>query len=121
MAVLTRLRDWVPRFRLLFPHPTAQVEKRHDNAIRHLERWRVRTGNDRSVPADVPAALVTVAKSVATLRAARELLPGDAFKLRLVVDTNALLDEPDLAAYAPVIGRRYTAHVLRWSCGNSMT
>jgi hypothetical protein len=55
---------------------------------------------------------VAVAKSVATLRAARELLPADAFKLRLVVDTTALLDEPDLAAYTPVIGRRYTAHVL---------
>lgn len=113
MSVLARLRDWAPRFRLLFPHPTAQVEKRHDKAIKHLERWLLRGNrNDTSVPVSIPAALAAVEDSVATLRSARELLPDDEFKLRLVVDTNALLDEPDLAAYAPVIGRRYMAHIL---------
>ena len=69
-------------------------------------------GNDQSVPASIAAALAAVEKSVTALRTARDLLPEDEFKLRLVVDTNALLDEPDLAAYVPVIGRRYMAHVL---------
>jgi hypothetical protein len=42
MAVLRRLRDWDPRFRLLFPHPTPTVAERLDEHLSRLERWLVR-------------------------------------------------------------------------------
>ena len=113
MALLTRVRDWAQRFRLLFPSPTAQVRTRHDEAFSLLENWLDRGNEGRhSVPATVAAATATLAATVATLRDARELLPSDDFKQRLVVDTNALMDEPDLAVYAPVLGSRYMVHVL---------
>ena len=38
MTLLRRLREWTPRFRLLFPHPTLEVAKRLDDGIAHLER-----------------------------------------------------------------------------------
>jgi len=102
MALLRRLREWVPRFELLFPHPTPQVEKRHETAIKHLERWLVRPNkSDHAIPHDIRSAVAVMHKSVENLRASRELLPPDDFAVRLVVDTNALLDEPDLAAYVP--------------------
>lgn len=113
MALLTQVRDWAQRFQLLFPSPTAQVKKRHDDAIALLENWLDRGKKGRhSVPGTVAAAKAELAATVGTLRDARELLPGDDFRQRLVVDTNALMDEPDLAAYVPALGRRYMVHVL---------
>ena len=113
MALLTRVRDWAKRFRLLFPNPTAQVKTRHDDAIELLENWLERGAKGaHSVPSTVAAAKETLAATVATLRDSRDLLPDDPFDQRLVVDTNALMDEPDLAVYVPALGRRYMVHVL---------
>ena len=112
MALLTRVRDWAKRFRLLFPNPTAQVKTRHDDAIELLENWLERGAKGaHSVPSTVAAAKETLAATVATLRDSRDLLPDDPFDQRLVVDTNALMDEPDLAVYVPALGRRYMVHV----------
>lgn len=113
MALLTRVRDWAQRFRLLFPNPTAQVEKRHDEAIALLENWLERGKRGKhSVPSTITAAKARLEETVATLRGAQDLLPRDTFGQRLVMDTNALMDEPDLAAYVPALGRRYMVHVL---------
>ncbi|MDX3232504.1 hypothetical protein [Streptomyces sp. ME19-01-6] len=41
MELLRQVRDWAPRFRLLFPHPTPAVQSSMDDAIRLLEDWLV--------------------------------------------------------------------------------
>jgi hypothetical protein len=51
MSLLARVRDFRPRFELLFPHPTPEFTKRHGESLDRLERWLVRDRGDHSVPA----------------------------------------------------------------------
>jgi rRNA-processing protein FCF1 len=111
MALLRRVRDWEPRFRLLFPHPTPTVSKRLDERIGRLERWLVREP-EHGVPSTMDKAVQMIDADVADLRALAKVLPGDEYAVRLTVDTNTLIDNPDLAAHADTIGRRYMAHLL---------
>jgi hypothetical protein len=53
-----------------------------------------------------------VRAAVQTLRDARRLLPDDEMRVRVVVDTNALIDCPDLTVYAEQVGPRYRVHPL---------
>jgi predicted ribonuclease YlaK len=53
-----------------------------------------------------------IAADVADLDALAELLPEDEYGVRLAVDTNSLIDNPDLAVYVPTLGDRYMAHLL---------
>jgi rRNA-processing protein FCF1 len=111
MALLRRVRDWEPRFRLLFPHPTPTVSARLAEHIGRLERWLVRE-REHGVPATMAKAVQVIAADVADLRALAELLPRDEYAVRLTVDTNTLVDNPDLAAHVTTLGRRYVAHLL---------
>jgi len=114
MDLLRRLRGWEPRFRLLFPHPTPEVAAQLNESLGHLERWLVREGtwNDWSVPQYIPQAVTRLQESVQRLHDLTGLLSADPWPIRLVVDTNALIDNPDLAAYTSQIGPRYMAHLL---------
>lgn len=112
MKLLGQVRDFRPRFELLFPHATPQVAKRHGRALDLLEKWLVRPAKDKSVPADIAAAVDGMQGAVQTLRDARGLLPDDPIAVRVVVDTNALIDCPDLTSYATQLGTRYRVHVL---------
>ena len=113
MTLLRQVRDFRTRFELLFPHPTPEVRDRHSNALDHLERWLERDGYfDHSIPSTIPAAIEKVNASVAVLAAAKGLLPTDAFATRLVVDTNVLLGDPDLAQFTAQLGDRYMTHLL---------
>ena len=40
-------------------------------------------------------------------------MPPDDWPVRVVVDTDALIDDPDLAICATVLGARYMAHLLQ--------
>ena len=80
--------DWSPRFQLLFRHPIPQVAKRHTAGHHLLERW-----------------LTWPPK-------ARTLLGGGDFPVRLIVDINALIDEPRVAVYIRALGGWYVVHVL---------
>jgi hypothetical protein len=111
MDLLRRIREWEPRYRLLFPHPTPTVSKRLDAHIGRLERWLVRK-RDKSVPSTVERAIEVVTAGVADLRALGELLPADEYAVRLTVDTNTLLDNPDLAVHVGELGGRYMTHLL---------
>jgi predicted ribonuclease YlaK len=53
-----------------------------------------------------------VRASVQALRDARGLLPDDPIHVRVAVDTNALIDCPDLTVYTEQLGTRYRVHVL---------
>ncbi|MEU3787726.1 PIN domain-containing protein [Streptomyces sp900129855] len=111
MELLGRVREWEPLFRLLFPHPTPEVTKRLDGTLALLQRWLVRP-RDTSVPATIDKAVDKVKAAVATLRKLGELLPDDAWAVRVAVDTNMLLDDPDVAIYTPLLGNRYMVHLL---------
>ncbi len=114
MELLGRLRDWEPRFRLLFPHPTPETGKKLDQNLGLLQRWLIRPdkGYDHSIPQHVHQAVDALHAAVAQLRGLTGLLPEDEWPVRLVVDTNALIDNPDLAAYNAEVGPRYIAHLL---------
>jgi hypothetical protein len=113
MELLRDVRGWAPRLRLLFPHPTPTVTKELDVHLGRLENWLVRErGDDHSVPPTIAQALKKIGDGVAALRDLTQLLPADSYAVRLVVDTNSLIDNSDLAAYTPLIGHRYMAHLL---------
>lgn len=114
MGILGRLGDWEPRFNLLFPHPTPEVAKRHGEALGLMTRWLVRDGTfDHSIPGDIPSAISRLQSEVDRLRASRDLASSvDASPVRVAVDTNALIDEPDLAIYREQVGTGYVAHIL---------
>lgn len=99
MDLLRRLRDWGPRYRLLFPHPVKTVTARLDSGLRLLETWLLRKGRDLSLPASTEHAVAALAVSVEDLRGLSELLPADEYAVRLAPDTNTLIDNPDLAAH----------------------
>lgn len=112
MALLRRIRDWEPRFRLLFPHPIPTVTKRLDEHIGRLLRWLVRDMSDHTIPSTVDKATEVIGNDIAELRALTDLLAVDEYHTRLAVDTNTLIDNPDLAAHVPTLGRRYMVHLL---------
>ena len=68
MDVLALVRDWGPRYRLLFPHPMPQVSTSLDDALGLLEDWLVRKGGDRSVPSSIEQAREQVIDRVRSLR-----------------------------------------------------
>jgi hypothetical protein len=112
MRLLERVRQFRPRFELLFPHPTPEVQKRHAAALDRLERWLVRPSGDKTVPGSIPAAGEQIRQAVTTLRASQGLLPADPIPVRVVVDTNAVIDCPDLSVYVDQLGPTYRAHVM---------
>lgn len=112
MALLEQVRDLRPRFELLFRHPTPQVSQRHTDAFELLEGWLVRPDGDLSVPGSIDSALTRLRAAVQVLRDARLLLTADDIAVRVVADTNALIDCPDLTVYAGQLGPRYRVHLL---------
>ncbi|MFJ8982620.1 PIN domain-containing protein [Streptomyces sp. NPDC102282] len=113
MGLLRQVRDWAPRFRLLFPHPTPKVQRGMDDAIRLLEDWLVRKREVKyRAPADIPSAKKRLTEAAAALRELVELLPPDDWNVRVVVDTNTLIDDPDVTLYKDSVGSRYMVHLL---------
>lgn len=114
MDLLRRLRDWKPRFLLLFPHPTPETAEKLKDSLELLERWLLRdqVWQDYSIPQYISEAVKLLQASVKQLRSLTDLLPTDPWPVRLTVDTNALIDNPDLAVYTGQIGPRYMAHLL---------
>ena len=113
MQLLARVRAWRPLFELLFPHPVPEVMMRHTKALKHLERWLVRADTfDNSIPGTIALAIEAIKRSTSTLQQSRDLLPVDAFAVRAAIDTNVLLDDPDLGAFIADLGPRYVVHVL---------
>ncbi|GGX29070.1 PIN domain-containing protein [Streptomyces chryseus] len=113
MELLQDLRDWGPRFRLLFPHPTPDVQRRLDRAIGLMEDWLVREGKlKHRAPQTIPGAVTRLQEATETLRRLVTLLPEDEWRVRLVVDTNTLMDDPDVTVYKDTIGPRYMVHLM---------
>ncbi|GAB33358.1 hypothetical protein GOOTI_063_00290 [Gordonia otitidis NBRC 100426] len=113
MALLARLRDWAPRYRLLFPHPTPQVAKTLDGRIKHLESWLTRKKtSEHSIPQTTTAAIEVMRTDVKKLAGLAALLDGDRWATRIVVDTNVLIDNPDVTAFMATLPTGYLVHLL---------
>ena len=90
---------------------SAEVKKRLKDEIALLDRWLERPGTfDHSIPRETTQAAHQLT-ACERLRSMRDLLPADEWPLRLAVDTNALIDDPDLTVYATEIGKRYLVHI----------
>jgi hypothetical protein len=109
MDLLKRVRDWGPRYRLLFPHPVKTVSARLDASLDLLESWLVRERRDRAhrLPPSTKEAVTLLAARVEDLRGLSTLLPADEYAVRVAPDTNTLIDNPDLAAHTASLGPRY--------------
>lgn len=112
MALLATLRSWRVRFELLFTAPIPTVAKRIEDNLDLLEAWLVRKDGAHGVPSTVDAARTRAADAVTELDRLLELLPPDPQPVRLVVDTNTLIDNPDLAVFTDQLGPAYLVHVL---------
>lgn len=114
MELLRQLRDWAPRFRLLFPHPTPTVQRGMDGGVRLLDDWLVREGRVKHrAPQGIPEAVTQLKNSLAALRELVQLLPQDDWAVRVVVDTNCLIDDPDVTVYRDAVGSPgYMVHLL---------
>jgi rRNA-processing protein FCF1 len=112
MELLRLVRGWEPRFRLLFPHPTPTVSERLDEHLGRLERWLVREPGEHGIPSTMEKAVELINADVTDLHELARLLPPDEHAVRLAVDTNTLIDNPDLAVHVSTLGRKYMAHLL---------
>lgn len=115
MRLLGCYRAWFDRFKLLFPNPTPEVTKQITALDEFVRRWSERaTKWDRSIPRTVDAAKEVASKQFAAFDELLDLAAkAGTATLRLVPDTNALLRNPDLASYAPVIGSlTFVVHLL---------
>jgi hypothetical protein len=88
------------------------VSKRLDEHLGRLERWLVRKPGDHGIPRPRERRPKRSAPTWPVLRDLARLLPPDEYAVRLAVDINTLIDNPELAAYVGVLGRRYMAHLL---------
>jgi rRNA-processing protein FCF1 len=113
MSLLAQLRDWAPRYRLLFPHPTPQVASKLEGRIGHLESWltRKRT-SEHSIPQTTAAAVHVVQADIKELAGLAALLRDDPWGSRVVVDTNVLIDNPDITAFLKGLPDGYLVHLL---------
>jgi rRNA-processing protein FCF1 len=111
MALLPRIADLRMRLQLLFPHATPELRKQHAEAWKLLESWARREKADHSVPGTLQRAHVIVDDKMDILARFTDLLKPDEYPVRVMIDTNALIDNPDLSAYRPEFGDRYRVHV----------
>ncbi|MGW8685421.1 hypothetical protein ACWGNN_31145 [Streptomyces sp. NPDC055817] len=107
MQLLGRVREWEPLFR---PDPTPEVTKRLDKSLALLQRWLERP-RGTTIPATIEGAADKIKEAAATLQKLGELLTEDEWPVRVTVDTNMLLDDPDVAIYTSVLGKQYMVHL----------
>lgn len=115
MTLLGRYNSWFDRLRLLFPHPTQDVQQKLDHQVDFVRRWLLRPDtSDFTIPASIDAAKETAQdlfRQIGDLLDLTRTTEGSA--LRLVPDTNALLNNPDLASYTRSLpADRYVVHLL---------
>lgn len=104
MHFVARYSAWFDRFRLLLPHPTADVETKISHVDEFLRRWASRPDAwDHSIPPTIDLAKALAAKEFTVFDGLLDVAgKSGSDELRLVPDTNALIRNPDLASYGRV-------------------
>lgn len=111
MTALGEIDRLEPLVRLLFPNTTPRVERVLKDSFSLPRRWMKHKQNDHAIPHTLDAAVALLHERRDDLLTLMASLPVDEWALRLVVDTNALIDEPDLTVYLPELGSRYRVHI----------
>jgi hypothetical protein len=102
MDLKPRWSAWEESLRALFPHPTHAVTKQLDEALLVPQAWIERkTYTDYfKVPVTEAHGHKVLDECAQKVHALKTLLQADSGTVVAVPDTSALLDEPDVAAYA---------------------
>jgi rRNA-processing protein FCF1 len=111
MTLLPSIETLRIRLTLLFPHPTPRLRKQHEDAFKLLDAWARRETRDHSVPSTLEKAHAELDETIDGLAKFTQLLTADEYPVRLMPDTNALVDNPDLTVYADQLGKRYRVHL----------
>jgi PIN domain len=113
---LTRDYDaWYARFRTLFGGITPEMKSSIEEADHFVRDWITRPDKyDHSIPRTIPEAKARSTKRMEPLREGLTLLGGQGEGgIRLVPDTSALMDAPDLVGYSVAAGAKtFTVHLL---------
>lgn len=99
---------WFTRFRLLFRTPTPAVNHSIKTCNEFISRWFERGHNDHSIPSGVPAAKDHAREQFQEFRSVLAIACSEAAGPTAVIavpDTNALIDNPNLAAYGSRLGQ----------------
>jgi rRNA-processing protein FCF1 len=109
--VLGKTEDFFTRFRLLFPHQLDATATQIDKIQNTITSW-VNRKQGHGVPSSIKTATNTAMSMFGKLSSHLSSLPTDEFDVRVVVDTNVLLNNPDLDIYTNSLGAKYIVHVV---------
>lgn len=116
MVLLQRYRDWFVRLKLLFRHPTPEVETKLNETNDFVESWLVRDDSwDWNIPQTVEKAEAVGKTRLAAFDDLLELAghTPETTNLRVVPDTSALMRNPDMASYQRALGTEpFTVHLV---------
>ena len=104
LELLERFRRWRELFELLYRDPPPDVLKPISEGIDLIESWLTRPYGDHSVPSSIPEARSLLTKRAAGLLDAIQARVAIGSGIIAIPDTNALLAEPDVAAYGKPLG-----------------
>ena len=112
MGLLKEMRDWFDRLALCSQH---QLSRSRLNSTRRAAPSNLGSPPARSrqiCPRPIQAAIAKLKEVEGRLRTLTANLPQDPWALRVVVDTNVLIDNPDVAAYESELDGRHLVHLL---------
>jgi len=110
--LLQRLKEWHVRFRGLWGQISSHRAELIVDSYGLLVRWLERDGSDNSIPATIKEASNQVDTAVSVLK---DLIAktgtNEGWLVHLVVDTNALIYDPELNSYTSELGTKYMVHI----------
>ena len=100
MKLLGQFGEWAHRVQLLFAHPTPEVKRTLEDLQAFVLRWLERDQDDHTIPRTIDEAKRVASANFDGYRALIRLTTTSTSPVvRLVPDTSALLDNPELGSY----------------------
>lgn len=100
-SLIGRYSGWFDRFKLLFPHPTPEIEARLQAVDDFVRRWITRPDDwDHTIPRTIEEAKALAEREMLAFEKLLDVAAqAGTDAVALVPDTNALIRNPDLASY----------------------